>query len=172
MLSRMRARLPGVPAVGGFPGTGPGPRCYNIAMITRLLPTRLPALAVQALRYGLIGVLNTGVAYAIFLVGLAVSFPPQVALVAGTVVGAGNSFLLNRFWTFRDHGSSWEAQLPRFLGVATGVWLLNAGLLELLLRGGWSPALAQLVCLVVTTVVGFIAHRQVSFSGGEPRGVR
>ncbi len=138
-------------------------------MLTRRFTTRLPDIVLQAFRYGLIGLINTGVAYAIFLAGLVFTLPPQAALVAGTVVGAGNSFLMNRFWTFRESRTTWESQLPRFAVVATGVWLLNAAMLEGLLRLRWLPAYAQLACLVVTTVVGFFAHRRVSFA---PEGSR
>jgi len=135
-------------------------------MITRSAPSRLSVLFVQAFRYGLIGLVNTGVAYVGFLAGLVVHLSPQVALVLGTLLGSLNSFVLNRIWTFRSARRPWQSQVSRFAAVAAGVWVLNAGMLEVLLRKGWGPELAQLACLVVTTAVGFVAHRRISFGGG------
>lgn len=123
----------------------------------------------QGHRYLIVGCLNTAVGYGVFGVGVWLGLPHQVALVLNYLIGGLNSYLWNRFWTFRATGSHLR-QIPRFMAVTVGVYGVNALLLEGLVRLGLHALLAQLICLVVTTVLGFFAHRLWTF-GRSPADV-
>lgn len=120
------------------------------------------AIHVQGLRYLIIGVLNTMIGYGVFYLGLHLGIVHQLALLASYVIGGIHSYCWNRFWTFRATGSHLDHGF-RFMVMTLFLLGLNAVMLELLVRFGFSPKLAQLGCLAVTTVVGFLGHRAWSF---------
>lgn len=113
-------------------------------------------------RYILVGILNTAVGYGVFGACLWLGWPHQLSLLASYVIGGIHSYFWNRHWTFRALGQH-RRQIPRFVGVTAMTYALNALLLELLARMGIVPLLAQLGCLGITTVVGFLLHRSWSF---------
>src|SRR5882757_5239668 len=102
-------------------------------------PLRLPGAArhlnapvvVQFLKFGVVGVSNTLLAFAIYTVLLKVFGVWYIAASAiGFVVGAVNGFLLNRRWTFRGHVG--DALTPVRWTVVQGCGLLaNLGLVYL-----------------------------------------
>lgn len=116
----------------------------------------------SSVRYALVGVLNTLVGYAVFFVALRLGFGHLLALALSYAVGVVHSFLWNRYWTFRATGT-FRRQVPKFLAVTLGTFALNAAMLHGLVTVGLSPAVAQLLCLGVTTVVGYAGHRLWSF---------
>jgi putative flippase GtrA len=116
----------------------------------------------QGIRYLLIGVLNTLVGYGVFIGGLRLGWPHQVALAVSFLLGSTHSYLWNRFWTFRATGTH-LALGGRFLIMSLGLYGLNAVLLEALVRLGMAPLWAQIACQFVTTATGFVGHRQWSF---------
>lgn len=120
------------------------------------------AIHVQGLRYLIIGVLNTMIGYGIFYLGLHLSLFHQLALLLSYVIGGIHSYCWNRFWTFRATGSHLAHGL-KFTAMTLLILGLNAVMLEVLVRLGFPPKLAQLGCLAVTTVVGFLGHRSWSF---------
>lgn len=116
----------------------------------------------QGWRYLVVGCLNTVVGYVAFGAGLSFGLAHQVSLLASYLLGGIHSYFWNRYWTFRATGSH-RQQVPRFVAVTTAVYGANAVLLELLIRHGIAPLIAQVVCLFVTTVLGFVGHRAWSF---------
>lgn len=119
-------------------------------------------LAGEGGRYLAIGLLNTAVGMLAFYLCLGMGLGHQLALACNFIVGGLHSYLWNRFWTFRAAGSHLR-QLSRFGVVTLGTYLVNAALLEGLVRAGIAPMLAQMGCLFVTTALGFFAHRLWSF---------
>lgn len=77
-------------------------------------------------KFGLVGVVNTGVAYAVFLLlALGLAIPAAASHAAGWVAGMATSWLLNRRWTFGDRIVSSSRSLPRF--VAANLIVMGAG---------------------------------------------
>lgn len=113
-------------------------------------------------RYALVGVLNTLMGYAVFFVALRLDVGHLLALALSYAVGVVHSFLWNRYWTFKAQGA-FHRQVPKFLAVTGATFALNAAMLHGLVQGGLSAAVAQLLCLVVTTGVGYAGHRLWSF---------
>ena len=120
------------------------------------------SLHIQGLRYIIIGLLNTLIGYGVFYLGLRMGLYHQLALVLCYLVGGINSYFWNRLWTFRATGSH-AAQGTKFVVMTILILILNAIMLEWLVRIGFKPALAQIGCLFVTTIVGFFGHRFWSF---------
>jgi putative flippase GtrA len=69
------------------------------------------------LRFGLVGVVNTAITFAVFnVVAVFLHQPPILGHVLGWLAGFANSFVMNRSWTFRDRSDLPTRQvLPRFL---------------------------------------------------------
>lgn len=124
--------------------------------------TLTAALGGSGLRYAVVGVLNTGVGYAVFYAGLRLGLGHLFALALSYAVGVVHSFLWNRYWTFRADGA-FGRQVPRFLAVTGATFALNALMLQALVHAGLPAAGAQLFCLAVTTAVGYLGHRLWSF---------
>ena len=65
---------------------------------------RAPAVLVQFVKFGIVGISNTLITFAVYTVLLKVFGVWYIAASAiGFVVGATNGFLLNRRWTFAGH---------------------------------------------------------------------
>lgn len=112
----------------------------------------------QLLRYGAVGVVNTGVGYGIifgcmYLAGLG----PVPSNIAGYAVGLIVSYTLNRTFTFRSTGSQ-RKELPRFVVLFMVAYLANLGVLILLVRvlrvhEGVSQVLAGVVYFALSFVL-------------------
>lgn len=82
-------------------------------------------LAGAAVRYGLVGVLNTAVGYAVILgLDLGLHLNPFLANAGGYAVGLLVSFALSRSFVFRSQDSVRKAG-PRYLAAVAAAFLLN-----------------------------------------------
>ena len=127
------------------------------------------SVAVQFVKFGIVGVSNTLITFAVYtllLKGFGVWYLAASAI--GFVVGAVNGFLWNRRWTFRGHVG--DALTPVRWGIVQGCGLgLNLGLLYVLVHdAGLDKLLAQAFATVVVTVLTFIANRAWTFRAGPP----
>lgn len=100
--------------------------------LVRLLPERWQKFVHEALKFGIVGGINTVINYAVFnALALTVFRDGQLkATVIATIVATITSYLMNRHWTYRDRPSS---ALKReytlfFLFNATGL-LIEVGVL-------------------------------------------
>jgi putative flippase GtrA len=100
----------------------------------RLLPTRWQKLIHEALKFGIVGGLNTVVNFAVFnaLILTIFSNGQLKANVAATMVATTTSYFMNRHWTYRDRPkSALRREYVLFFAFnATGL------LIELLVLGG------------------------------------
>ncbi len=133
-----------------------------IKSCTTYLQNASALLLGSGVRYALVGVLNTAVGYAVFYLCLRLGMGHLVSLALSYAVGVVHSFLWNRLWTFKAQGAV-ARQVPRFVVVTGLTFALNAAMLQGLVHVGMRPDLGQLMCLVVTTVVGYFGHRLWSF---------
>ncbi|MFV2115664.1 GtrA family protein [Micromonospora sp. LOL_025] len=76
--------------------------------LVRLLPERWQKFIHEALKFGIVGGVNTVINYAVFnLLALTVFVNGQLkATVIATVVATITSYLMNRHWTYRDRPKS------------------------------------------------------------------
>ena len=105
---------------------------------------------VQFVKFGIVGVSNTLLTFAVYTLLLKVFGVWYMAASAiGFVVGATNGFLLNRRWTFADHVG--DALTPGALGGRAGLRpALNSALLYLFVD---DAGLDELVAQALATVV-------------------
>ena len=123
-----------------------------------------PGVLVQFVKFGIVGVSNTLLTFAVFTLLLKVFGVWYIASSAiGFVIGAVNGFLLNRRWTFAGHVG--DAYTPLRWAVVQGTGLgINLGLLYLLVHdAGIDELLAQALATVVVTVSTFLANRAWTF---------
>jgi putative flippase GtrA len=124
---------------------------------------------VQFVKFGIVGVSNTVLAFAIYTVLLKVFGVWYLAASAiGFVLGAVNGFLLNRRWTFAGHVG--DSLTPVRWGVVQGCGLaLNEGLLYLFVDGASvEKLLGQVFATGIVTVVTFLANRAWTFRVRHP----
>jgi putative flippase GtrA len=121
-------------------------------------------MVVQFVKFGIVGVSNTLLAFAIYTVLLKVFGVWYLAASAiGFVVGAVNGFLLNRRWTFAGHvGDSFT---PVRWGIVQGCGLaLNEGLLFVFVDdAGIEKLLGQACATIIVTVITFLVNRAWTF---------
>jgi putative flippase GtrA len=132
------------------------------------LPGPLEALnvpvLVQFVKFGIVGISNTLLTFAVYTVLLKVFGVWYLAASAiGFVVGAVNGFLLNRRWTFREHVG--DALTPVRWGIVQGCGLaLNEGLLYLFVDdAGIEKLISQAFATVIVTIVTFLVNRAWTF---------
>jgi putative flippase GtrA len=126
-------------------------------------------MLVQFVKFGIVGVSNTVLAFAIYTVLLKVFGVWYLAASAiGFVVGAVNGFLLNRRWTFAGHVG--DSLTPVRWGVVQGCGLaLNEGLLFVFVDdAGIEKLLGQACATIVVTVVTFLVNRAWTFRMHPP----
>jgi putative flippase GtrA len=125
---------------------------------------RAPAVLVQFVKFGIVGISNTLITFAVYTVLLKVFGVWYIAASAiGFVVGATNGFLLNRRWTFADHVG--DAYTPVRWGIVQTAGLgLNLLTLYLLVHdAGFDELVAQAIATVLVTVSTFLVNRAWTF---------
>jgi putative flippase GtrA len=121
----------------------------------------------QLSRFGLAGILNTGVGFAVILaLDLGFGVNPQVANAAGYAVGIASSFALNRAFVFRHQGSIRHAG-AKYVGAMGAAFLLNQGVLAICVWALDDSFLArmvsQLAAMTAYTLAVFLLCRSWVF---------
>lgn len=121
----------------------------------------------QAIKFGLVGVLNTAVTFLGFLLlHRALGVNEYLANAVSYALGLVNGFFWNKFWTFRS---------PRFdlaeIGLFLLVFLVCYGIQLAAYRGlrllGLRPELAQALAMVAYTALNFCGNKLITFRKGE-----
>jgi len=121
-------------------------------------------LIVQFVKFGIVGVSNTLIAFAVYTVLLKVFGVWYIAASGiGFAAGAVNGFLLNRRWTFREHAG--DALTPvRWAIVQSCGLACNLGLVYLFVHdAGMDKLLGQIPATAIVTVLTFTANRLWTF---------
>jgi putative flippase GtrA len=107
-----------------------------------------------------VGVINTGVGYALFAAMLFAGLPSLAAAAAATALGALFNFGSIGILVFRQAD---PGLLPRFLAVYVGQYGVNAAGLALLGAGGLGPLAAQALLVPLLATGTFLAMRHWVF---------
>jgi putative flippase GtrA len=129
---------------------------------------RAPVI-VQFVKFGIVGVSNTLLTFAVYTLLLKVFDVWYLAASAvGFMVGATNGFLLNRRWTFREHVG--DALTPLRWATVQGCGLgINEGLLFLFVSEvRLDKLVGQALAIVVVTTTTFFANRAWTFRTHPP----
>lgn len=118
-----------------------------------------PALDRRFIGFLVAGGINTLFGYAVYGGQVLLGVIPHVALIVSTVAGVLFNFLTASV-VFRSRDLR---RLPRFLAVYGVMLSLNILLLDLIMRAGLGPLLAQAVILPIFTLT-FLAMRRFVFA--------
>jgi putative flippase GtrA len=111
------------------------------------------------LKFGFVGLLNTGVDFAVFTVLTLWDVPLLIAQCISYACGVLNSFIMNRTWTFQHRGQ-YTRQLIKFIAVNLLTLLITYGLLVLFNRNlGWSMLFSKLIATGMSLIVNFAGSR-------------
>jgi len=123
----------------------------------------------QFTRFGLVGVLNTAIQYAVFAILFRLAgLPMLLSSALGYLAGLLNSYYVNRKWTFAMREGGNRVEFARFLVVnllAMGMNLL--ALKVLVARFGMLPEAAQILAIGASLVVNFAGNRWWTFRTAE-----
>jgi putative flippase GtrA len=149
---------PGGPPGKGSPDSLPG-RVRRLEMAT----------VAQFVKFGIVGVSNTVLSFAVYALLLKVFGVWYVAASGiGFAVGAVNGFLLNRRWTFKEHVG--DALTPVRWGVVQSCGLaLNLGLVYMFVDDvRLDKLIGQACATAIVTVLAFFANRAWTFRMNPP----
>ena len=126
-------------------------------------------VVIQFVKFGIVGVSNTLLTFAVYTLLLKVFGVWYLAASAiGFAVGTINSFLLNRRWTFRGHVGDALTPVRWMIVQCTGLGI-NLGLLYVLVHDARVDKLiAQALATAVVTVSTFFANRAWTFRTRAP----
>jgi putative flippase GtrA len=124
----------------------------------------------EMLRYGLVGLVNTGIGYGVIAVAMQViGLHYLVANVLGYGAGVTASFFLNKFFTFRSRGAITLAEPLLFLAVIGGSYLLQFGALAFLVEVAHvERLLAQALAMALYAAAGYAGNRRLTFRRRPP----
>lgn len=139
--------------------------------LVRLLPDRWQKFAREAAKFGIVGGVNTVVNFAVFnALVLTIFVNGQLkATVIATVIAATSSYLMNRYWTYRDRPKSAMRReyLLFFLfnttGLAIELGAVAAAKYGLGIHGLLALNIAKVVGVAVATVFRFWSYRTFVF---------
>lgn len=128
---------------------------------------KLKKLFFQAVKFGLVGVVNTLVDYGVYTLLLFIPFFKEnyvLAQVLGYSVGLINSLVLNKRWTFSQREPMTKGQLASFLlvnlaalAVSTGILILTQENLQL------NRYVGKIIATVGSMAVNFLGNKLLVF---------
>ncbi len=126
---------------------------------------RVPASLIgQIVRFGMVGVLNTLISLVLFKLAVDVGIWYPAASGGAFIIGAVNSYTLNRLWTFRA-GASSKSRFARYVIVQLLGLGANLLVLTVLVEGAGLTRLAsQALALVCASTLMFVLNRQWAFA--------
>jgi putative flippase GtrA len=126
------------------------------------------ALALQFIKFGVVGFSNTAVSYIIYYALVYIGLHYLIASVVGFIVSVLNSFFWNNKYVFKHSGDRkrgiWGALIKTYVSYAlTGLVLSNILLFILVDMLQISKYLAPLFCLAVTIPLNFVLNKKWAF---------
>jgi putative flippase GtrA len=111
------------------------------------------------LRFGLVGLLNTGFGYAAFAALVLLGAGPLAALIGAAAAGVAFNFQTSRRLVFRADGSGW-----RFVALYVAVLGLNWAALHAAAQLGVPNLAAQAVLAVPAAALSFVGQKKLVFA--------
>ena len=123
----------------------------------------------QFAKFGVVGVLNTALHYAVFyslysFLGINYLLSSGIGYTAGLM----NSYVLNRNWTFRSRNTKRGGEFARFASVnlvSLGVNLVT--LKMFVVWGGLKPEVAQVCAIAFSLSANFVGNRFWTFNSAR-----
>ncbi|GIF50522.1 putative flippase GtrA [Asanoa ferruginea] len=144
--------------------------------VDRLLPERWQKLFREALKFGIVGGINTVINFVVFnALALTVFHGGQLkANVIATVFATFTSYFMNRHWTYRDRPkSAMRRETLLFIGFNTAGLVIELGVLGIAKYGLGTESLLLLnvfkfLGLGLATIFRFYTYRTFVFRAAKP----
>ena len=133
-------------------------------------------------RFGLVGLLNTGIDVGLYLVMLSLGLPMYWANFVSTSVATACSFFLNRGYTFAAwEGPLWRQAVKFVATTGVSLWIIQPGVIALVqpilpevagltqLYAAWQPLVAKLAGIAVGMVWNYVMYARFVFSQRRAR---
>lgn len=118
---------------------------------------------IRLIRFGIVGVINTGVDFGTFTIFSALlRTDPLVSQVIGYSAGIANSFVMNKLWTFESRSSKvgTRVELVKFIVINTAsLGISLAGLKILNGQLGINVYVAKAFVTVIAQVVNYLGYK-------------
>ncbi|MGG4219301.1 GtrA family protein [Paenibacillus jamilae] len=121
------------------------------------------------MRFGIVGLVNTGVDYIIFMLLAWAGVPVVVAQIISYSCGTANSYILNSKWTFgkQRENNTGKSQLLKFIVINLIVLGITSLLLQVLQTETELPlAIGKLIATAAGMIINYIGSRYWVF--GSP----
>lgn len=120
-------------------------------------------IADQRIRFLISGGVNTIVGYGTFAILIHIGVFYLIANIASTIAGMTSSYILNKFFTFKQMERSYS-ELVRFITVYITSFLLGNIILYLFVGiMKLNPYVIGIVNLIFTTLISWFGHKYYSF---------
>ncbi|MBX7495376.1 GtrA family protein [Qipengyuania sp. 6B39] len=118
----------------------------------------------QVVRFGLVGLTNTAIGYAIILAAMLLGAGDYLANALGYGLGLSAAYLLHRRFTFRLSGQGNWREAARFVVTAALSFCVNLAVLRAAREAGYvGNPLAQLAAMAAYSVSFFVLARSWVF---------
>lgn len=119
----------------------------------------------QFLKFAMIGFLNTGIHYLIFLwLFRVVGLYYMLASVIGYCCGLMNSFILNKKWTFKTKGVRKDIEFARFILVNIAALIVNVGTMKYFVSVlKIAPEFSQIGAIGFSMMTNFVGNKFWTF---------
>ncbi|MFC5528552.1 GtrA family protein [Cohnella yongneupensis] len=115
---------------------------------------------IRMAKYALVGIMNTGVDFVVFCVLVyAAGFGSAWAQTVSYGVAIGNSYLLNRRWTFQVNKKRQAGDIVRFVAVNLLSFAASTATLLALENMGMTAAAAKACSVVVSLIVNYLGYK-------------
>jgi len=138
--------------------------------MNRLLPfvkkTFDDLLRHKEVRFFIVGGINTAVGYTAFVLFVFIGFQYLIANTLATIIGIINSYLWNRFFTFKSKGKA-MSEIVRFSLVYATSYCISMLFLYLIVdRLSVNIYIAGALNIIITTIISWFGHKNFSFKNG------
>jgi len=120
-------------------------------------------------RFLVVGGINTMVGYGAYTLFLSISLPYLLANTLATIIGVINSYLWNRFFTFKSKGRA-LTEIIRFSVVYLFSYCFSMLFLYLIVGSlGVNVYIAGALNIIVVTAISWFGHKNFSFKAREKK---
>jgi putative flippase GtrA len=123
----------------------------------------------QPLRFLIVGGFNTALCYAAYALLVSAGFRFWAANLIGLLFGIGVSFFTQGWIVF---GNKDPRLIFRFAATWLCIYLVQTGLIALLVRASIDPRIAGLILLPITAIVSFFIQKLIVFRRAVTRALK
>lgn len=123
------------------------------------------ATGLQLLRFSVVGAVNTGIQFAVFMLLWRLGHVHYLAASgAGYACGLINGYVMNRRWTFESTDRNWQRGFAVFVAVNAVALGVNTAVLHVAVaRAAANPVVGQFVAIAASLPINFLGNRLWTF---------